>query len=89
MDSKKKKKKKKVLYRKQINKILAIPGQMTAKEFEDIILLKPLPRIVGDEEFKHPEVFKGDSAPQMSNPESDEAVRRTWQNEMDNDLFDL
>lgn len=89
MDSKKKKKKKKLLYRKQINKILAIPGQMTAKDFEDIILLKPLPGSEVDKAYKYPEVFKGDSAPQMSNAESDEAVRRAWQNEMDNDLFDL
>lgn len=83
MNSKKKKKKKKVLYRKQINKILAIPGQMTAKEFADIVLLKPLPGSEVDKAYKYPEL-RFEMGPLL-----EEKLQREFVNEIDNQLFDL
>ena len=103
MNSKKKKKKKKVLYRKQVDKILAIPGQMTAKEFADIVLLKPLPGSEVDKAYHYPEV-SGIKARRSGHTEANlgvtfndfrsrgkkvAAATRQWQNEMDNALIDL
>jgi hypothetical protein len=72
MDSKKKKKKKKYGYRKQINDILAMHGNMTAKDFADMILLKPIPGTEADKAFKYPEVFKG--GPEMAYRHADEPL---------------
>lgn len=102
MNSKKKKKKKKVLYRKHVNDILAIPGQMTAKEFADIVLLKPLPGSEVGKDYHYPEVFNGriETNPLLKERQRElgdftsrgkkvAAATRQWAHEMDNQLFDL
>lgn len=64
--------------RESINDILAVSGSMTAKDFSDMIFLKQQSDKVTNSDYQYPEVFKGDSAPMMSNAESDESVRQSW-----------
>jgi len=64
--------------REDISNELAISGSMTAKEFTDMIFLKPQHDKIMASGYHYPEVFKSDSAPMMSNAESDESVRQAW-----------